>query len=155
MKKTLKYIAVICLVALVIIQFIPANLPATSDDSSLDLGNTETLPPEVKLILQRACYDCHSNQTVYPWYSNVAPVSWLVARDTRLGRDELNFSTWAELSKRKKIKTLGNIAEEVEDKKMPLKIYTFVHRDAILTDHEIETLSTWTKSLSKKILEGK
>ena len=147
--------AIICLAALIIIQFIPANLPATSDESSLDIVNTETPPPEVKLILQRACYDCHSNQTVYPWYSNVAPVSWLVARDTRLGRDELNFSTWADLSKRKKIKTLGNIAEEVEDKKMPLKIYTFVHRDAILTDHEIETLSTWTKSLSKKILEGK
>ncbi|MCK5105637.1 MAG: heme-binding domain-containing protein [Cyclobacteriaceae bacterium] len=154
MKKALKYLAVGFLLVLILIQFIPVDLPENNSDHSKDMVRTENAPDEVKFILSKACYDCHSNQTVYPWYSKVAPVSWLVAKDTREGRDELNFSEWAELSKRKKIKILNELAEEVEDKKMPLKIYTVVHRDAILTDEEISTLMSWTKSQSDKIMGG-
>ena len=87
-------------------------------------------------------------------YSNVAPVSWLVAKDTREAREELNFSEWAELSKRKKIKILNELAEEIEERNMPLKIYTVIHRDAILTDEEINTLVSWTKSQSDQIMGG-
>lgn len=154
MKKVFKYLVVFFLLVLITIQFMPADLPENKSDISIDIVQTEKAPNEVKLILSKACYDCHSNQTVYPWYSKVAPVSWLIARDTRLGRDELNFSEWGELSKRKKVKILNNIVEEVEDKKMPLKIYTVVHRDAVLTQHEIEILSTWIKSLTDQIMEG-
>lgn len=154
MKKALKYLAVGFLLVLILIQFIPVDLPENNSDHSKDMVRTENAPDEVKFILSKACYDCHSNQTVYPWYTNVAPASWLVAKDTREGRDELNFSEWAELSKRKKIKILNELAEEVEDKKMPLKIYTVVHRDAILTDEEISTLMSWTKSQSDKIMGG-
>ena len=154
MKKALKYTAYGLLLAFIVIQFIPTALPENNSDLSNDMILTEQAPDEVKIILSKACYDCHSNQTVYPWYSHVAPVSWLVAKDTREGRDELNFSEWAELSKRKKIKTLNGMAEEVEEKNMPMKIYTVVHRDAILTDEEISTLISWTKSQSDKILGG-
>ena len=154
MKKALKYLAVGFLLVLILIQFIPVDLPENNSDHSKDMVRTENAPDEVKFILSKACYDCHSNQTVYPWYTKVAPASWLVAKDTREGRDELNFSEWAELSKRKKIKILNELAEEVEDKKMPLKIYTVVHRDAILTDEEISTLMSWTKSQSDKIMGG-
>lgn len=152
MKKVLQYLAIGFLVALTVIQFIPAHLPANNSDLSNDMVQTENTPDDVKLILNKACYDCHSNQTVYPWYSKIAPVSWLVAKDTREGRDELNFSEWAELKKRKKIKYLNEMAEEVEEKKMPMKIYTVIHKDAILTDEEISTLISWTKSQSEKII---
>ena len=154
MKKALKYLAVGFLLVLILIQFIPVDLPENNSDHSKDMVRTENAPDEVKIILSKACYDCHSNQTVYPWYTKVAPASWLVAKDTREGRDELNFSEWAELSKRKKIKILNELAEEVEDKKMPLKIYTVIHRDAILTDEEISTLISWTKLQSDKIMGG-
>ena len=154
MKKVLKYLAVGFPIALFIIQLIPVDLPENNADLSKDMILIENAPDEVKFILSKSCYDCHSNQTVYPWYSKVAPVSWLVAKDTREARDELNFSEWAELSKRKKIKILNELAEEVEDKKMPLRIYTVVHRDAILTDEEISTLMSWTKSQSDKIMGG-
>jgi len=152
MKKTIKIFAIGFFVVFIIIQLIPSNLPENSADIKNDLLQSENLPEKVRAILKISCYDCHSNQTVYPWYAYVAPVSWLVSKDTRQGREELNFSMWAELSKRKKIKILTNIAEEVEDKKMPLDIYTVMHKDAILDDTKIAIISEWTKSLSDEIL---
>lgn len=154
MKKALRFLAAGSLLVLIVIQFIPVDLPENNSDHSKDMVQTENAPDEVKFILSKSCYDCHSNQTVYPWYSKVAPVSWLVAKDIREARDEMNFSEWAELSKRKKIKMLNELAEEVEEKKMPLKIYTVVHRDAILTDEEISIIKSWTKSQSDKIMGG-
>ena len=150
--KIAKYIIYVLLAILIIIQFIPSTLPENSSDVSNDILVTENAPEEVSEILHKACYDCHSSQTTYPWYSHVAPVSWLIASDTRKGREELNFSEWAELSKRSKIKILNEMAEEVEERNMPLKIYTVIHRDAVLSDSEIASISNWTKSVSDKIL---
>lgn len=154
MKKIRKYLLLGFLLAFSLVQFIPVDLPENNAAQSKDIIHAENAPEEIKSILRKACYDCHSNQTVYPWYSNVAPVSWLVAKDTREGREELNFSAWADLSKRKKIKILNEIAEEVEEDKMPLKIYTLVHSDAILTEEEVNTLIAWTKLQSDKLLGG-
>lgn len=137
---------------MVIIQFVPNELPVNSDDKSMDILENEGAPEQVKMILLKACYDCHSNQSVYPWYSYVAPFSWLVAKDIREGREELNFSEWNSLSKRRKIKLVTSIAEEVEKREMPLKVYTIIHRDAILTDEEISTITSWTKSISDDLL---
>jgi hypothetical protein len=150
--KILKYFLYVIVALFFLIQFVPSDLPENNDDISNDIILTEQAPENVKLILSKACYDCHSNQTKYPWYSYVAPVSWLIAKDTRLGREELNFSEWKELSKRKKIKVLNEMEEEIKEKKMPLDIYTVIHKDAILSDEEIETITDWTTSLSNKIL---
>lgn len=152
MKKILKYFIIIIVILAIIIQLIPNKLPENKNALSNDLVLVEKAPEEVKLILRKACYDCHSNQTTYPWYSYVAPVSWLITKDVREGREELNFSEWADQSKRKKIKILNEMADEMEDKKMPLKVYTITHRDAVLTDEEISTITTWTKSVSNRIL---
>jgi len=152
MKKFVKIFIAIILTAFVIIQFIPNELPENSDDLSKDLIQTENPPQDVQLILKKACYDCHSNQAIYPWYSYVAPVSWLIVKDVRVGREELNFSDWADQSKRRKIKIMNEVAEEIEKKKMPLKVYTITHRDAILSDEEIEAITSWTESISNEIL---
>ncbi len=152
MKKILKILIISLFVLVVIIQVVPNDRPGNSEDTTKDLMLTENAPEEVKVILKKACYDCHSNQTVYPFYSYVAPFSWLVSRDVREGREELNLSEWADQSKRKKIKILNNMAEEIEEKRMPLDVYTIIHRDAILTDKEITTITSWTKSISSQIL---
>ncbi len=154
MKKILLYILLGIAMVFVIIQFIPNDLPVNNSDLSNDMVQIDIVPNDISAILHTSCYDCHSNQTVYPWYSKVAPVSWLIAKDTREGRDEMNFSEWGTLKKRKKIKFLKKIAEEVAEKKMPLNIYTVIHKDAKLTDNEINSLISWTKNKSKKILNG-
>lgn len=150
--RIFKYVIYSIIALFFLIQFIPSDLPENSDKVSYDLIQTENPPEKVRAILYKACYDCHSNQTRYPWYSYIAPVSWLVSRDIKVGRGELNLSDWAELSKRKKIKILNEISEEVEKKNMPLKIYTVIHRNAILSEDEIRTISNWTKNVSNQIL---
>ncbi len=152
MKKVLKITLLIILVVFIILQIIPNKLPENSDNYSKDLIEVENPPEEVEVILLKACYDCHSNHTEYPWYSYVAPVSWLVAKDVLEGREELNLSEWSEQSKRRKIKILSEMAEEIEEGKMPLQVYTITHRNAILSDNEIEIITSWTKSLSNEIL---
>jgi hypothetical protein len=152
MKKALKISLFVLLAIAIIIQFIGNKLPENSNDLSKDFARSENAPEEVRAILSKACYDCHSNQTTYPWYSYVAPVSWLVIKDVKEGREELNFSEWSDQSKRRKVKILNEMAEEIEDKKMPLPVYTITHRDAKLSDEEIAAITTWTKSVSSKIL---
>lgn len=101
-------------------------------------------PPEVAAVLRRACYDCHSHETVWPWYSHVAPVSWLLARDVRKARRELNFSTWSSYDTARKDKKLKEVAEETSEGEMPLWFYVAVHRDAALSPADVERLRAWT-----------
>jgi len=154
MKKAAKYTLIAFLALVIIVQFIPVVLPENTDDLSNDLIQTQNIPTEVADILQQSCYDCHSSNTVYPWYSHVAPVSWLVIRDVNNGREELNFSQWKSLSKRKQLKTLNNIAEEVESKEMPMPIYTLIHRDAILDESAINLVVNWATTTSEQMLNN-
>lgn len=100
-------------------------------------------PPAVAAVLRRACYDCHSNETVWPWYSHVAPVSWLLARDVREGRAELNFSVWDSYEAKKKAKKLKETAEEVVEGEMPPWFYVAAHREAALSHADVESIRAW------------
>jgi hypothetical protein len=104
-------------------------------------------PPEVLAVLERACYDCHSHETKWPWYSRVAPVSWLVAHDVREGREELNFSTWNRLDSKKQVKAMHESWEEVEEGKMPPWFYLPPHPEARLTAEDREVLRAWSRSV--------
>jgi len=101
-------------------------------------------PASVEALLRRACYNCHSHETVWPWYSHVAPVSWLLAHDVSEGRRELNFSTWAAYPAAKKVRKLRKSADEVAKRKMPPWYYALVHPEARLADGEREMLRAWT-----------
>ena len=151
MDTKFKFIISILIGILVFIQFIPAD--RSNPPISADLNVT----PEVKEILKNSCYDCHSNETVWPWYSYVAPVSWLITNDVKDGRRHLNFSEWELLSTRDQIKASDEIREEVEEGEMPLPIYTFMHGDADLTEDQTKVIAEWTKtitdSVSKKLKE--
>ena len=105
-------------------------------------------PPETRALLRRACYDCHSHETRWPWYSAVAPVSWLVTDDVRDARRHVNFSTWDVYDATKRTKKFGQIAEEVEEHEMPLWFYVPLHREARLTDAERAQLVAWARGAS-------
>ena len=103
-------------------------------------------PAQIEALLTRACYDCHSNQTRWPWYSRVAPVSWLVARDVALGRKELNFSEWGSYypqTRKRKLQWMGRVLRE---RTMPPWAYRLMHPGARLTDAERATLDRWIES---------
>jgi hypothetical protein len=99
----------------------------------------------VKAILERSCYDCHSNRTRWPWYSHVAPVSWLVARDVHEGREELNFSNWPAFDLEKQDDHLKHIKKQVERGKMPLPIYLSMHPRARLSESERRIVVDWAR----------
>jgi len=102
-------------------------------------------PPGIDAVLRRACYDCHSNETVWPWYSRVAPASWLIAHDVNEGREHLNFSTWTALSEDERRRRLEELVEQVNRGAMPPGIYTPLHPEAHLSLNDIRTLSEWAR----------
>lgn len=107
----------------------------------------ETQPStEVKQILKTACYDCHSANTEYPWYNNIAPVSYWLANHIEDGKRHLNFSDWANYDNKKKDHKLEEVIEEVNEGKMPLNEYTWTHADADLSSEQINALVTWAKT---------
>jgi len=100
-------------------------------------------PEDVHVVLRESCYDCHSNTTTWPWYSRIAPVSWLVAHDVNHAREHLNFSEWVNLPEDEREELRKEIWEEVDEGAMPLPIYLVLHGDAALDDADRDTLREW------------
>lgn len=120
--------------------------PPGSNDSGRPLMEGANVPTNVAATFERACQDCHSDRTRFPWYCYVAPVSWLVRHDVVGGRERLNMSRWSDYSLVRKQRLLSEIANQVEDRDMPLWQYTIVHRGARLTDGEIAMILRWTQT---------
>jgi len=143
-KKRIKYSIIALFVGLVIIQFIarPEKLaePLNPNNDMISLLSVEG---ELKTIFQNVCYDCHSNQPNYPWYSNIAPLSWLIDDHMKEGREELNFSDWGTFTKKRRDHKLEEMIEEVEANEMPLPSYRYLHWDAKLDDQQIALLKKW------------
>ena len=147
MKKIIFFTVLI----FVFLQIIPVNLPEPVKNNPNDLIKTANVPAKVADILRKSCYDCHSYEIVYPWYSHIAPVSFLVKRDIEEGVKELNFSEWNTLKKARKAQKLDKIAEEVQEGEMPMAIYTLIHRDAKLTDKDKELIVKWTEDYAESL----
>ena len=137
----------------IIIQFIPTGKPSNQPSPGKDLFEVTEIPQDVGLLMKNACYDCHSQKVKFPWYSNVAPMSWLVARDIKEARENLDFSKWGYFSKKEKLKALDKIGDEVGEKKMPIPMYTLMHAEARLTQAERDAIVNWAEGLAEKILE--
>ena len=133
------------------IQFIrPAkNLSATPEKT--DLLVLHTAPAEVKHLLLMGCYDCHSENTRYPWYAEIQPLAWWLDAHVRDGKREFNFSTFGDLSAKKKASRLEEVIDQIGSRKMPLKSYTLVHRDAIFTDPQVKAINDWLESVRDKV----
>ena len=143
--KVVKKIALALLVVFVGMQFFrPEKNSATGDH--LAAFRTETNPPpEVAEILSATCYDCHSDHTNYPWYNQLAPVSWWLADHIEEGKEHLNFSDWTAYDAKKKDHKLEELVEEVEEGEMPLKEYTWTHAEARLTEAQREAVMEWAE----------
>lgn len=131
--------AAAAIAAAALIQLVPVkrdNPPVRTEVSA---------PPEVKAILERACYDCHSNRTRWPWYTYVAPVSWLVARDVHKGRREVNFTDWPFFDQDAQDHILSHLVKQVKRHAMPLPIYLTMHPKARLTDQDRQRLIDWAQ----------
>jgi len=122
-----------------LVQFVPVKRDNPPEKTEV------TAPPEVKAILVRACYDCHSNRTAWPWYSYVAPVSWLVANDVRKGRREVNFTDWPFFNQDEQEHILSHIVKQMQRRSMPLPIYLTMHPQARLTEADRQALIDWAK----------
>lgn len=153
MGKELKLILLILLLILVIIQFIPSGMPENSQIEEYDFITENEVPSDIEDMLRTACFDCHSQEVKFPWYSYIAPVSWQVAKDINMGREHLDFSNWEQLSKRKKIKMLGEISDEVSLGSMPMSIYILMHKEANLSGEKRDRIVSWAESLAEKVLE--
>lgn len=139
------------LAVLVLIQFIRPQRNQFANASSNDIAMHYPVPENIVGILKRACYDCHSNYTTYPWYTNIQPVGWWLQNHINEGKRELNFSEFATYTRKRKAHKMEEVAEMVEKGEMPLNSYTWIHKDAILTKEEASAVISWAKDLQKQI----
>lgn len=153
MKKTLKIIALLSAVGFIAIQFSRPDLTNPPVVQAEALAATTEVPENVAAILKRSCNDCHSNETVYPWYSNVAPFSWLLAEHIEDGRQELNFSVWNSYSAKKKRNKFEEICEQVMSGEMPHSQYLWLHSEARLSEEDKKILCAWAETEKSKIPE--
>ena len=154
MKKAWIIIGLL-LAVFIIIQFFQPEKNDQLIDPQNDIVFQLDIPIPVKKTLVDACYDCHSNKTVYPFYSKFAPISWLLAKDIRNGKEHLNFSEWAGYDKRQQIKLLTNISDEVSEGAMPLKSYVFMHSRAVLNEKQVDAINQWTEAAAEGLMGKK
>jgi hypothetical protein len=148
-----KKILLTFLVILVAIQLYRPAKNQSQEPTPAALKNHYPLPDSVEVLLAAACYDCHSNNSRYPWFDQVAPVSWFVAYHIRGGKRHLNFDTYDDYTVKRKVKRLKDIAETLENGTMPLSTYTDVHKDARLSPEQKKMLIDWAESLAKSIAD--
>jgi hypothetical protein len=151
MRKNLKWILAVLVAGFALLQL--ANPSRTNPPvvAGHDLLATNPPPPEVATLLRHACYDCHSNETRWPWYSHIAPVSWLVAGDVAHGRERLNFSDWPRELPGRAAKRLERISEELGYKDMPPGKYTLMHPEARLTAGQRQRLIDWADAEAARL----
>jgi len=105
------------------------------------------IPAEVATILKRSCYDCHSYETRYPWYAEIAPFSWAIKQHVNNARNSVNFSTWKDYISSQAVQKEQNCIEEIEHNEMPLVYYTWFHPNSKLNDHDKQTLINWFNAI--------
>ena len=148
MSRLLRSAVLVCVGVFLAGQLIRPARTNPPTDPARTLGARLPVTPAASAVMKRACRDCHSNDTRWPWYSKVAPVSWLVFDHVKSGRRHFNYSEWAGYAPDKTRKLLHDICEEVQDGSMPVGSYTLVHQDARLSDADVQALCSWTKSIA-------
>ena len=133
-----KFFWILFFIALIVIQFIPVKRTNPASISEIDA------PADVKAIFRNSCFDCHSNETVWPWYSYVAPASWLLVSDVNEGRENLNFSNWGNLDRSKQTKLREEIWEEIREERMPLWQYRILHPGSKLSQEQKNLIRNWS-----------
>ena len=139
-------IAIVVIIILVVIQFIHPKKNVSTEILPSDITKATTVPNDVLEVLKMACYDCHSNNTIYPWYNNIQPVAFWLNKHVNNGKMKLNFSEFGEYTAERKAKKIREIVHEIEEGDMPLKSYTLIHRNTILSNAQKELVINWAKN---------
>jgi hypothetical protein len=146
-----KRVVLIVVILLVVIQFIRPSRNLSSAQSANDISRHYTVPDTVAGILDRACNDCHSNNTRYPWYTNIQPVGWWMQHHVNDGKGELNFAEFGSYTAKRQYHKLEEMVKQIKDDEMPLNSYLWIHTNAKLTDAEKQTLINWANKLRQEI----
>lgn len=147
----IRKILLVLLLALIVIQFIhPARNKAEGAQANF-IGNKYPVPQDVKDILAKACYDCHSNNSRYPWYSKLQPVDWWITNHIKEGKAEFNFDEYLARSPRYQYNKIHDVSELTEKHEMPLNSYLWIHKDAKLTDDEIKKVVNWADGIQDSL----
>ena len=141
------------LVVLIVIQFIRPVPIKSGQALPTDISNTYNIPENVNALLKNACYDCHSNNSAYPWYANIQPIAWLIAHDIKEAKEKYNFSEFGLLSRRKQISRLQEMENSIKDETMPLLLFKWMHKSARLTNEDKKLLIEWVEK-TKDSLEN-
>lgn len=149
--KITKIIALILLIGFVGIQFVSTDLNQSDTVPKTDFLLVNNTQEDISAILQESCYDCHSNNTRYPWYNKVQPAAWFLENHIKDGKEELNFNEWDTYSNRRKNSKLKSIISQVKDDEMPLASYTLIHKDAKLSKSEKTLIIDYMKNLKENL----
>lgn len=142
----IKPIIVATVVLLAAIQIVPVSAHNAPVVPSHSIYSVQAMPPQVRSVFENSCNDCHSSETHWPWYSHIAPVSWIVAHDVREGRKHVNFSEWGTYSPKKQEDKLELICEQVTNGDMPDAMYAFFHRQSRLTQDQRDAVCEWVET---------
>lgn len=150
MKKYFKKIVILGLIIFLLMQlYQPARNIAYEQDISLDFVSQYNAPKNIETILRTSCYDCHSNNSNYPWYSSIEPGTFFMANHINQGKKELNFNEFGNYSNRRKSSKLKAILNQIKTNEMPLSSYTIIHKNAVLNENQKEQIINWLNSLEK------
>jgi len=150
-KRILKIVLIVFVVIFAGMQAIRPTLSNPSVDESQTVNARTQMTPEVAAILDRSCRDCHSNKTVWPWYTQIAPVSWWLSNHVNEGRRNLNLSEWGKLAPDRQDRKLRQICDQVQDGVMPLSSYLPMHPVAKLSDQDKKVLCDWTEAERQRL----
>jgi len=142
-KKFAKVLILILFIGFIALQFIPSTFNQSDVVLETDFEKVFEVPNDIKTILKTSCYDCHSNNTRYPWYNRVQPAAWFMEGHIKEAKEELNFSEFGAMSKRRQKSKLKSIISQIKNDEMPLPSYTYIHWDAILSEQEKEKFEDW------------
>jgi len=151
MKKFFKRLLLLLLLVFVVIQFFRPAKNRSEGISAHDITTKYAIPQDVQTTLKTSCYDCHSNNTSYPWYNNIQPVAWWMADHVNDGKKDLNFSEFTTYKIGKQYRKLEQINDLVKKDEMPIGSYTLIHRDAILNEQQKLSIANWVTSLRDSI----
>jgi len=147
--KFLRILFILLVATFIVLQFFGIERGNPEFDQKADFISIEKPPAEVEKMIKAACYDCHSNETIWPWYSYIAPASWIIEEHVIDGRDNLNLNDWGDYELEDRAYIIEEMIEEIEDGEMPLPGYDILHPDAKLTDDQKEALYKWLRSIQK------
>ena len=151
MKRILKTVLIVLLIAFIVIQFFKPSKNQGEEIAVNQISAVQKVPADVQQILNVSCNDCHSNTTHYPWYNNFQPVAWVLDDHIVDGKKELNFSVFANYPTYRRYKKFKEISKQVKDGDMPLFSYTLIHRDAVLNADQKQEIQNWTANSIKEM----